>query len=395
MFEKAKQLLRDPIWQGISVLVALFLYCISVARIRKGFLDIISKAFLLVEKQIPSPLAQYSTILFILSLIGLFLFRHETKRVKAVLIFLLFFAVAGFAFSVLNPFNYPIPKGSILISTGQKQEKVALEEKLLVSEQTIRQKTSENSFLRQENEKLKAQIEAQKQQINSYGNILSQKDNENTTVNQERDKLGKDLQNQKQQIKMYSDTVLQKDKEISSLKQQLTDSSAEETKLQSRVATLEKENRQLQVEKENLKNSAKPLQLSFELVGGKLFLVERDKKREILTPTYSIVEYSQSKSGKKFAAILFTPQGSGNFYMMVSNADHDLSYRSLWTIYGVVNYYPPKNLKWVSDTMLRLYLYEYSTLKLDDTPLKGTGNYEFNFDEINSFVSYKKLNIGG
>jgi hypothetical protein len=207
-----------------------------------------------------------------------------------------------------------------------------------------------------------------------------QKDKKITMLSRERDKLGDNVQNQKEQL---------------TLKGKLTDSPAEVTKSQTRVPTLEQENRQPQVEgkEEDLKNKATSPQVSFQLVGGKLFLLEGDKKREIFTPTYSIVEYSQSKSGKKFATILVQRY---NYFITVCNADHDLSYPSLWRIDGPHYSYPPKNLKWVSDTVFRLYLNgEYGILKLDDIVLKGTGNYEFTIDEINSFVGYKKLNIGG
>jgi len=389
MLEKTKVLLRDPIWQGIGVIVAIFIFLASFPKSREAVLDIVLKA---VRKQIASPLAQYSTILFILCLIGLLIFRHETKRVKAAHIFLLFFSVAGFTFSFLKPFNYVMPKDSTSISTRQEEEKGALEKRLSASEESIRQKATENIFLGKENEKFKTQIERQKQQIISYTNILSQKDNENITLKEERDKLAKDVQNQRQQFKMYSDTIPQKEKEISTLKGQLTDLSAEVIKLQSRVATLEKENQQLQAQKENLRNTSTPPRVSFELVGGKLFLIEGGKKREILTQAYTIIEYSQSKSGKKFAAML---SQRGDYFMMISNADHDLSYPSLFRFYNVSSYNPPKNLKWISDTVVRLYLWGSGTLQLDDTTLKGTGNYEFTFDEINSLVNYKKLDIGG
>jgi len=163
------------------------------------------------------------------------------------------------------------------------------------------------------------------------------------------------------------------------------------TELQNKVSILEKENQDSQAEIANLKKCAAIPQVSFEYTNNKLFLIDCDKRREILTPAYSISEFAKSKTGNKIAVIL---SRAGDYFVMISNADGELSNRSFWNIHGVPSYNPPKNLKWVSDTILRVYLESIgSMLKFDHILLKGTGIYEITIDETNSLVNIKKLNI--
>jgi hypothetical protein len=395
MLKKLKAFLSDPSWQGIGAIGTILALTVTLVVIfRKDIFNIFPYISIIIKKGFGTPLGQFSAILFLISLFWIFLFRHDVSKFKGVLLFL---GLAGFIVSGLIPINYRMPEDATPMITELRKEKEALQRELVTSKETIQQKENENALIKREKEKLGKEVEIQKNQSKAYGDTIQQKENENAFVKQEKEKLVKEVETQKQQNKTYGDMIAQKDKEISNLNRQLTDLSSEAKELRSKVSLLEKQYRESQVEISNLKKSTAIPQVRFEYADKKLFLIDGEKRKQILT-TYSINEYSKSKNGKKIAAIATKPDH--RYYLIVFNADGELSDSSVWEIKDH-SLEGPKNLKWVSDTVLRVYLSQRSPpsgfavlLQFEDVILfSGTGNYEITIDEFNCLVSINKLKI--
>ena len=101
-----------------------------------------------------------------------------------------------------------------------------------------------------------------------------------------------------------------------------------------------------------------------------------------------------SKNRKTIAVI--GGKGSYSYYLIVFESLTVISsYLSSWEIVNHATT-PPKNLKWVSDKVLRIELIQLSGLHLSfhNISLEGTGTYDITINEINSLVSIKKADIG-
>lgn len=394
ILDRLKDFLSGPIWQGIkaildilglvrslAILGILGLFGGAIAKFWRGILVIIGNA-------IETPLGRFSTILFFVSLLGVFLFRHEVRKVKVAIAasVLLALSLGGFTASGVIHHNSRIPEDRTLKITQLENQTDALQKELVTARETIYQKDNEK-------EKLAKQVEMLRQQNKTYRDTIQQKENENTLVKQEKEKLAKEVETQKQQNKTYADTIAQKDKEISNSNKQLSDSLSESKKLGNKISLLEKENRDFQVEISNLRKTSIPQQVSFEYTNKKLFFNNGDKRTELLTD-YSILQFSVSKGRGKIAVI----GGKGSSYcVIVFNADRDLTDLSVWDIDYHANT-PPKNLKWVSDTVLRIDLISYfqqgAYPKFNNISLEGTGTYDITINEINSLMSIKRVDIG-
>ena len=349
----------------------------------KDILNVFPYIAIIIKNGIGTALGVFSAFLFLVSLFWVVLFRHEVRKVKAATDVFLLLGLIGFIVSGLIHVDYRMPEDATPMISELKKEKEALQRELVTSKETIRQKENENALVKREKEKLGKEVEIQKNQSKVYGDTIQQKENENALVKQEKEKLAREVETQKQQNKTYGDTIAQKDKEISNLNKQLTDSLSEVKKLTNKIALLEKENQNFQDEVSNLKKSSIPQQVSFEYVNYKLFLIDGDKRKELLT-RYLIHQYSMSKNRKTIAVI----GGKGSYYydFIVFNADRDLSDLSSWEIVNHATT-PPKNLKWVSDKVLRIDLIQLSGLHLSfhKISLEGTGTYDITINEINSW----------
>lgn len=173
-------------------------------------------------------------------------------------------------------------------------------------------------------------------------------------------------------------------KRISELEVELTDAL-------SRVKDLETEKQELQVKISKLTKPEKET-VSFVLKGKKLFLRDGDKEKELF-PDYEIHCFDESKNKKKIAVICKRPTEAHTYHIKVFNADRKLSKLSTWEIKGHESE-PPSNLKWTSDTVLRVNLFksrQYSYLKVYDFSLIETGTYEITIDDLNSLLSVEKF----
>lgn len=171
---------------------------------------------------------------------------------------------------------------------------------------------------------------------------------------------------------------------------QIPDLSASDSK--NRISLLGKQNQDLQAEVSNPNKTTEIPQVRFEYTNNKLSLIDGEKRKELFT-NYKLYEYSLSKSRKKIAVIAAEERWR-YYFIIVSNVDRDLFDSSVWEI-NLAGYGPPKNLKWVSDTVLRVYLESSDTIKFDNILLKGTGTYDITVDEINSLLGIKEFKIGG
>lgn len=359
MLKKLMAILSNPNWLNVIIGIIGLIGIGAIVKFWRGILNIFPHVAKIIENTIITPLGIFSAILFsLLFLFWIFLFRHEVRKVKVATGVLILLSLAGFIVSGLVHVDYRIPEDATPMITELRKEKEALQRELVTTKETIRQK-----------------------------------ENENVLVKREKEKLGKEVEIQKNQSKVYGDTIAQKDKEISNLNKQLSDSLSESKKLANRISLLEKENRDFQVEISSLKKSSILQQVRFEHTNKKLSLIEGDKRKELLTD-YSILEYSASKGRKKIAVI---GEKASHYCLIVFNADRDLTDLSVWEIEYHANT-PPKNLKWVSDTVLRIDLISYfqqgAYPKFNNISLEGTGTYDITINEINSLMTIKRVDIG-
>lgn len=346
--KKLKHFFSGPIWQGIKAFIDILGLIRSLVIL--GILGLITGAFVefgkgilvIIGNGIGTPLGRFSTILFFVLLLGGFLFRHEVRKVKVAIAagVLLLLSLGGFTASGLIHDNFRMPEDATPKISQLEKQKDALQKELVIAKDTI-----------------------------------GQKDNE-------KGKLTKQVETLQQQNKTYGDAIQQKDREISNIRVQLTDS-------KNRISLLEKQSQDLQVEVSNLKKISEIPHVRFEYTNKKLFLIDDDKRKELFAD-YKLYEYSLSKSGKKIAVI---GDKGYYYYLIVSNADRDLSNLSVWEV-NLPGYDPPKNLKWVSETVLRVNLESKSIIKFDKFLLKGTGTYDITIDEINSLVNVNEFKIG-
>lgn len=417
--------LGSPNWLGIGTIVAILTFLVVLVVYKNELTNGLLNFATSIRNTIRTPLSITLVILSCLSLLAVFLYRHEGRKVKVGTWVLLLFSLGGFIVASL----YPMPQDTTLISELTKG-KEALQKELLNSKETIRQKENanalltqqkekltkgaetlrqqdktngdriqqiqnENALLKQENAKLGKEVDTINQQNKKYADTIQKKGDENNLLKQQNENLAKDIETQKQQNKTHGDVIQKKDKEILDLNGQLSEA-------RNKASLLEKGNRELQTQVSNLKKSTKtPI---FECADNKLFMIDGDDKKELFTE-YKIKECSISKTAKKIASIGY----KDHYHLIVFNADRNLSDKSVWHISDHSSSEDPRNLKWVSDTVLRIYLIESVTIQIisgrfvskpsgkltfENALLKGTGTYEITIDETNSLKSIKKLDIG-
>lgn len=363
-----RTLLSHHVWTGIGAIATLL--ALIVALFGKDALNI--KRYVLIAASVTrSPIGVFSTFIFLVSLIGLFLFRREASKVKVGLFVFLLLSCGGFTVSMLNQ------------KYNQKDQRQIVE--------------------------LRKEMQIQEKELARVRDIIQQRDNQIVEIKKVNQTLGKKVETQKKEIDIFKEKVrlkgneikeIRKDmsKEITDLKTQLAFESSKSKKLSNELATAEENVKTLKAGISNLRKMSKTKAITFEYSDNKLFLIYDDMKNEIFAD-YTIHGFNRSKSKKKIAIVVVKKKGGfGTYSIIVFNADSELSDLSIWEIYNHAAR-TPRNLKWVSDTVLRIYLTKPITggdFKLHSIDLlEGTGTYQIYVDDFNTIVNVKSLEGAG
>ena len=176
-----RTLLSHHVWTRIGAIATLL--ALIVALFGKDALNI--KRYVLIAASVTrSPIGVFSTFIFLLSLIGLFLFRREALKVKVGLFVFLLLSCGGFTVSMLNQ------------KYNQKDQRQIVE--------------------------LRKEMQIQEKELARVRDIIQQRDNQIVEIKKANQTLGKKVETQKKEIDIFKEKVRLKGNEIKEIRKDMS-----------------------------------------------------------------------------------------------------------------------------------------------------------------------------
>jgi uncharacterized protein (UPF0335 family) len=319
---------------------------------------ILQKSHFFLKNALTRPLGIFSAILVMLSLIGFLFSRKEPLKFKACAGTLLIFSFIAFVFAGITQENTQVAlelkKG---LETWERETGVLKEE--------IKHKDVKITRLEKEKNNLNTEVKKLGEDDKTYRGIIQKKENEIVRVKKEASRRNADLKNQ------------------------LKKSLSERDQLNNQLSLYKKKMFSLQTEISDLEKISQPPPIDYEFSNNKLFLIAGDEKTQLFAEQ-KITDFCRSKSKKK-AAIIVRMRGN-RYRVIIFNTDRNLSDLSDWNISAGGSSLTIKNLKWVSDNVLRLYLSGYYNIEIDNIKVPKTkGIFEITIDEFNTLVKIERF----